>query len=205
MVFNQHPPSGFALHRDQMMMTGIWVINGRTLMRMQSCIGLSPRIASLTFLPPRHKIGSKLKKIDASFFSNFSGWDDSHSWCFLVICLNLLSFACLISLSFSHLLSFACLIPLSFAYFIGLSCSLFYIVLFVIVIYVPWSYQYNIDTRHLVHSSSIIAITRLPVAVSLLIMACWSWRQAFWRNTTVPLREHNSPGVFLWRSQTENR
>jgi len=50
MVFNQHPHSGFALHRDQMMMTGIWVINGRTLMRMQSCIGLSPRMASLTFL-----------------------------------------------------------------------------------------------------------------------------------------------------------
>jgi len=77
MVFNQHPHSGFALHRDQMMMTGIWVINGRTLMRMQSCIGLSPR---LTFLPPRHKIGSKLKKMDASFFSQFSGWDDSHSF-----------------------------------------------------------------------------------------------------------------------------
>ena len=129
------------------------------------------------------------------------GWSRPNwagSWYFITICPNLLSFSCLISLSFAHLLSFACLNPLSFAHFIGLSCSLFYIVSFIIVIYVPWSYQYNIDTQHL---SSIIAITRLPVAVSLLIMACWSWIQAFWRNATVTLREHNSLGFFLWWSQ----
>ena len=50
--------------------------NGRTLMRIQSCIGLSPRTTSLTFLPPspsKHKVGSKLKKMCASFFSKFSG------------------------------------------------------------------------------------------------------------------------------------
>jgi len=124
------------------------------------------------------------------------GWSRPNwagSWYFITICPNLLSFSCLISLSFAHLLSFACLTPPSFAHFIGLSCSLFYIVSFIIVIYVPWSYQYNIDTQHL---SSIITITRLPVAVSLLIMACWSWIQAFWRNAIVALREHNSLGFF---------
>jgi len=50
--------------------------NGRTLMRIQSSIGLSTRTTSLTFLPPspsKHKVGSKLKKMGASFFSKFSG------------------------------------------------------------------------------------------------------------------------------------
>jgi len=49
--------------------------NGRTLMKIRSSIGLSSR-TSLTSLPPspsRHNIGSKLKKMGASFFSKFSG------------------------------------------------------------------------------------------------------------------------------------